>query len=116
MKRIFPILASMILLTLCGCSHTPYYTPNIFQEYTQRVNRVTLSAGDDQEVNSRIQEVDPWPPYVGDKRIPVSGQRMAGAAERSRDVTKLKQAPKPLPLVSTGTSTGESTGTTGGGQ
>jgi hypothetical protein len=110
MKRFAAILTSMLLLALGGCYQTPYEADNVFQPYTQRVNKIALSAGDDQEVNSRIQTVDPWPRYVGDTRIPVSADRMAGAAERYRDVSKLRQAPQPLPLVSTGSDTASSGG------
>jgi hypothetical protein len=79
-----------------------YYPENVAQEYLQRSDTVTLSAGNDQEVNSRIQMLDPWPPYVGDRRIQTSGERMAGAVERVRDVSKISKAPKPLSLGSTG--------------
>ena len=110
-------LLALVLLGSCSATHvvsTPQvYNPvDAIQEYTQRSDKVTLSAGDDQEVNTRIQEVDPWPRYVGNKRIVENGERMAGAVERSRDVSKLKTAPQPLPTVGTST---VSTGSTGGG-
>jgi hypothetical protein len=104
----------LILLLVGGCSPTYVVsTPQVYnpvdsiQAYTQRSNKVTLSAGDDQEVNTRIQEVDPWPRYVGNKQIVGNGERMAGAVDRYRDVSKLKSAPQPLPTQSTSsTSTG----------
>ena len=66
------------------------------QQYTQRADKVTLSAGNAQDVNTRIHEVDPWPRYVGDKRIAANGERMARAVERYR-----KQGPRPLPIERT---------------
>lgn len=83
-----------------------YYPEDATQEYLQRSNTITLSAGNAQEVNSRVQMLDPWPAYVGDRRIPVDGERMAGAVERQRDVSKLGKAPRPLPIQSTGAAGG----------
>jgi hypothetical protein len=98
MKKLLRGLALLMSLAVGGC----YHVIDSVQEYTQRADAGTLSAGDAQEVNSRIQMIDPWPKYVGDTRIAANGERMAGAAERYRDVSKLRQAPQPLPLVSTG--------------
>jgi len=116
------LFAGLILTTMsaAGCAPSPaVYPPQVYhpedfvQEYTQRSDKVTLSAGDDQAVNTRIHTRDPWPPYVADRRIPASGERMAGAVERYRDVSKLKNAPKPLEVQSTGASGG---GGNSGGQ
>jgi hypothetical protein len=70
------------------------------QQYFQRADTVTLSAGNAQEVNTRIHEIDPWPRYVGNNIITANGERLAGAAERYRDVSKQSRGPQPLPLVS----------------
>jgi hypothetical protein len=111
MKQKLLAAGGVAILTLCcvGCAPptvvpTPqmYYPEHAMQEYLQRSDTVTLSAGNDQEVNSRIQMVDPWPPYVADRRIPTSGERMAGAVARMRDVSKIDSTPKPLGLGSTG--------------
>ena len=110
--------ALLVLLGVGGCATNVVPTYQIYnpvdgvQEYTQRADTVTLSAGDAQDVNARVQEIDPWPRYVGNKRIDANGQRMAGAVERYRDVTKQRQGPTPLPLVS---STQGSSGGGGGG-
>jgi hypothetical protein len=98
----------LALLLAGGCSPTHVVsTPQVYnpvdaiQEYTQRSDKIALSAGDDQEVNIRIQEVDPWPRNIGNKQIVGNGQRMVGAVERYQDVSKLKTAPQPLPVQST---------------
>jgi hypothetical protein len=39
---------------------------------------------------------DPWPRYVDDRYIPVSGRRMVDAVRRNCDVAQLKQAPPPI--------------------
>jgi hypothetical protein len=113
-----PTLISILLAASCGACAPPtvvatpqiYYPEDAYQEYTQRSDKVTLSAGDAAEVNARVQVIDPWPPYVADRRIPADGQRMAGAVERSRDVSKIGQTPPPLSIQQT------STVTAGGGQ
>src|SRR5690348_10058236 len=80
MNRYIRCAAMLTLLLTGGCMQTApvptvqVYDPvDSFQEYTQRADRVTLSAGNAQEVNTRIQEIDPWPRYVANKRIPANG-------------------------------------------
>jgi hypothetical protein len=88
-------------------------------EYLQRSDTVTLGAGDAAQANSVIHTIDPWPRYVGDNRIPGHGERMSGAIERHRDVSKLPRAPKPIaPIydVQGGSSGGGSNGGGGSGQ
>ena len=123
MTKLISIPALIVLLSAAGCAPTnvvntaQVYNPvDSVQEYTERTDRIALSAGNAQEVNTRIQEIDPWPKYVGDKRIPANGERMAGAVERYRDVSKQRQEPRPLPLqqTSSGGSAGGSAGGTGG--
>jgi hypothetical protein len=117
------LFAGVIATTMsaAGCAPSPavyppqmYHSEDYVQQYTQRSDKVTLSAGDDQAVNTRIHTRDPWPPYVADRRIPANGERMAGAVERYRDVSKLKNAPKPLDVQGTSTSSGG--GGSSGGQ
>jgi hypothetical protein len=88
-----------------GCAPTnvvntaQVYNPvDSVQEYTQRADKVTLSAGNAQDVNTRIQEIDPWPRYVGDKQIAVNGERMADAVYRYRCG---KNPPQPLTPLGT---------------
>ena len=51
-------------------------------EYLQRTDTITLGAGNAKEVNAAIHTIDPWPPRVGDPRIPANGERMVGAINR----------------------------------
>jgi hypothetical protein len=62
-----------------GCA-TVY--PNPANQYVQRTDTVTFGAGNAQDVNAAAQIIDPWPPYVGNRRISSNGTRMAGAVER----------------------------------
>ena len=104
-------LTSFTILTafavgLAGCNHLE---DNITQ-YTQRTDKVTLSAGNANASNVAIHMVDPWPRASADRRIPANGERMAGAYERYRNVDK--QPPKPqINPPSIGTAGGGATGT-----
>ena len=102
MKWLGRISTIIMALFMGGCVQTTLdSTAASFQEYTQRIDKVTASAGNANEVNSRIQEIDPWPHYVDNRNIPASGQRMAGAVERYRDVSLQNKTPNPLPIQST---------------
>jgi hypothetical protein len=78
---------------LC-CLLAPWDDP--FAEYLQRKDGVSFGAGNAKEVNTVTHMIDPWPRYVGNTRIPGNGERMSGAVERYRDVSKLPRAPKPI--------------------
>jgi len=91
MKKLTQILAGLMVLTAGGCAQysslpvTTYqwYNPaDAVQQYVQRADKVTLTAGNAQEVNTRIQETDPWPRNVGNTRIAADGKRMADAVYR----------------------------------
>jgi hypothetical protein len=112
MRKLIAISSLLMLVSAGGCAPTnvvdtwQIYDPvNIAQQYTQRVDKVTLTAGNAKAVNTRIHEVDPWPRYVTNTRIPANGERMARAVERYRKAG-------PRPLATEGTS---SVGGTGGG-
>jgi hypothetical protein len=120
MRKLIAISAVLMLFSAGGCATNvvdtwQIYDPvNITQRYDQRVDKVTLTAGNAKEVNARIHEVDPWPRYVANTRIPANGERMARAVERYR-----KAGPRPLPTESTSSAgfagTGVAAGATGGG-
>src|SRR3974390_787682 len=123
MKKLLRILTGLMVLTAGGCAQysslpvTTYqwYNPvDAVQQYVQRADKVTLTTGNAQEVNTRIQETDPWPRNVGNTRIAADGKRMADAVYRYGCNS---QAPPAAPLGATTTSVsggGSSAGTTGG--
>jgi hypothetical protein len=78
---------------LC-CLALPWDDP--FEQYFQRKDQVLFGAGNAKEVNSAAHIIDPWPRYVRNNRIPGNGERMSGAIERYRDVSKLPNAPRPI--------------------
>jgi hypothetical protein len=103
MKQVLGSTMLLILFSAGGCAPTnvvptyQYYDPvDAVQRYTQRSNTTALDAGDAQEVNTRIQEIDPWPRNVGNTHIPADGGRMTGAIERYE-----KSKGEPLATVST---------------
>lgn len=72
------------------------------EPYRQRVEGVTIGSGDAKSVNSAAHVIDPWPPYVRNRRIPANGARMVGAVERYKDVKKLEEAAKTIKPELTG--------------
>ncbi len=80
-------------MVIC-CLALPWDDP--FEQYFERKNGVTVGAGDAKSINSATHIIDPWSRNVGNTRIPGDGQRMSGAVERYRDVTKLPQAAPPI--------------------
>jgi hypothetical protein len=69
----------LLSLAIAGCT-TVYENPAT--PYVERTDTVTLGAGNAQEINAATHTIDPWPRYVGDRRIPGNGARMVGAVER----------------------------------
>ena len=52
--------------------------------YYDRRETVALGADDHIASNRVAQMIDPWPPYVGNKNLAFSGDRMQAAADRYR--------------------------------
>ncbi len=52
--------------------------------YFDRRETVASGAGDAVASNIAVQTIDPWPPYVGDTRIAMNGDRAVIAAQRYR--------------------------------
>src|SRR5260221_9023409 len=73
-------------------------------QYLQRSNKITLSAGNAKEVNAATHVIDPWPPYVGNRRIPGNGARLAGdGTDKNPGVVKRYESgnklPPPPPMI-----------------
>ena len=64
-----------------------------FQMYFQRSDKITLWEGDAKAVNAATHVIDPWPRYVGNRRIPVNGDRLSRAVERYRQGSYRQPAP-----------------------
>ena len=57
---------------LAGCG---YYGNDEGVRYLQRKDTVTLSAGDASRANAVAQTIHPWPPGVGNRKIPMEGSK-----------------------------------------
>lgn len=53
-----------------------------FSDYLQRSQGISTGAGNANEANEAIQTITPWPPYVGDRRIPLEGRQAVETIER----------------------------------
>ena len=70
-----------------------------FQMYFQRSDKITLWEGDAKAVNAATHVIDPWPRYVGNRRIPVNGDRLSRAVERYRQGSYRQPAPPISPYL-----------------
>ena|SRR5205823_10866377 len=52
--------------------------------YFQRSDTITLSAGDAKQANAVTHTINPWPSYVGDRRIVSQAAKTNGAMTRYR--------------------------------
>lgn len=82
--------------------------------YFQRLDTISISAGDARDVNAVTHIIDPWPRYVGNRRIPANGERMVGAIQRYRNPRRAGAAQPTLAPVILPTA-GASGSTSGGG-
>ncbi len=64
--------------------------------YFQRSDTITLSAGDAKQANAVTHTINPWPSYVGDRRIVADAAKTRGAILRYRSGTQPRD---PLPLI-----------------
>jgi hypothetical protein len=77
-----------------------------FAMYFQRSDKITLWEGDAKAVNSATHVIDPWPRYVGNRRIPGNGDRLSRAVERYRLGSYRQPAPPISPYVGYGAGAG----------
>ena len=94
------IIAFVVLVggSLAG-SAALAWDQNPFAIYFQRSDKITLWEGDAKAVNAATHVIDPWPRYVGNRRIPVNGDRLSRAVERYRQGSYRQPAPPIPPYV-----------------
>ena len=81
-----------------ACSGAWAWDQDPAAQYFERKDTIVSGAGDARDVNAATHIIDPWPRYVGNRRIPGNGQRMTGAVERYRTNTPW---PTPCPITPT---------------
>src|SRR5262245_51863424 len=86
---------------------------NPFATYFQRSDKITLWEGDAKAVNAATHIIDPWPRYVGNRRIPGNGDRLSRAVERYRQGSYRQPAPPISPYPAGGYAVGGGGGPTG---
>jgi len=79
------------LIALVGAASAPVgahaqWIDDPFSDYLQRSDTILLGAGNAKDANAAIHTITPWPPYVGNTRIPIDGRRSVGAVERMHRV------------------------------
>ena len=67
-------LALLAAASMAGCNDL----------YTERRDRIALSAGDALAANKLTHMVDPWPRASADRNIAFNGEKMQSAVERYR--------------------------------
>jgi len=67
-----------------ACSGAWAWDQDPAAQYFERKDTIVSGAGDARNVNAATHIIDPWPRYVGNRRIPGNGERMTGAVERYR--------------------------------
>ena len=104
------IVAFAILLASFASPSAWAWDQDPFGQYIQRKDTVTLQAGDAKSVNAATHVIDPWPRYVGNRHIPVSGDRLSRAVNRYNQGSYRQPAPPLAPYL------GISGGGGGGGE
>jgi hypothetical protein len=92
MKITSMVTAGISVCALCAAPAMAW-DQDFFGSYFQRSDKIVLSEGDAKEVNAATHVIDPWPRYVGQRKIRSNGDRMVGAADRYRNV---RAAPPPI--------------------
>jgi hypothetical protein len=91
------LLAVLAVLLLGGCYGLA--GDDEMSRYLQRSDTITMSAGDAKQANAVTHTINPWPSYVGDRRIVVSAAKSQGAIGRYRSGTQPRD---PLPAIGLG--------------
>src|SRR5262245_65670608 len=91
------IIAAAVLLSGLASSAASAWDQDPFAMYLQRSYSVTLGAGDAKAVNAATHVIDPWPRYVGNRNIPVSGDRLSRAVTRYNQGSYRQPAPPIFP-------------------
>jgi hypothetical protein len=76
------LVLGLIGATLLPCVGKAQAVDDPFSDYLQRSDKIFLGAGNAKDVNEDIHTITPWPPYVGDTRIPLSGRQAVDSIER----------------------------------
>ena len=79
------IIGAATIAANLGCSGAWAWDQDPAAQYFERKDTIVSGAGDARDVNAATHIIDPWPRYVGNRHIPVNGDRMARAVKRYRE-------------------------------
>ena len=82
----FRLLTVLAALPLGGCYGLA--GDDEMSRYLQRSDTITMSAGDAKQVNAVTHTINPWPRYVGDRRIATDARRTSAAVQRYSTTTR----------------------------
>ena len=80
------LLTVLTALSLGGCYGLA--GDDEMSRYLQRSDSITMSAGDAKQVNAVTHTINPWPRYVGDRRIATDARRTSAAVQRYSTTTR----------------------------
>jgi hypothetical protein len=103
MARIIGLAAFVVMIgTGCACAQDYPFLDGLTR-YAERIDTLSVTSGDAQDVNAAIQTINPWPRHAFDRRIPANGQRMVGAVNRFQNPNTAGAPPPPIaPVIQIG--------------
>ena len=87
------IIAAGVLLSGLVSSAASAWDQDPEAMYLRRSYNITTDGGDAKAVNAATHVIDPWPRYVGNRNIPVSGDRLSRAVTRYNQGSYRQPAP-----------------------
>ena len=96
------IVAFAVLLGSFASPSAWAWDQDPFGQYIQRKDTVALGAGNAKAVNAATHVIDPWPRYVGNRHIPVSGDRLSRAVTRYNQGSYRQPAPTITNVINIG--------------
>jgi hypothetical protein len=80
--RPLPLVLGLIGVMIAPHAGNAQFVDDPFSDYLQRSVTISLGAGNAKDTNAAIHMINPWPPYVGDRRIHIQGRQAVDSVER----------------------------------
>ena len=89
------IIGSAAFAASLACSGAWAWDQDPAAQYFERKDTIVSGAGDARNVNAATHIIDPWPRYVGNRRIPATASGWRG---RSNAIARTRRGPRPVRL------------------
>ena len=89
------IIGSAAFAASLACSGAWAWDQDPAAQYFERKDTIVSGAGDARNVNAATHIIDPWPRYVGNRRIPATG---SGCRGRSNAIAGTRRGSRPVRL------------------